>query len=173
MIRVVRTPDAAQLAELNSHFAEMTIDGSGLSVSGPLPVEVSDDDELDHARLVLRLNPMRNARLHELIDALNDLGTSTGRPDVAEGRQSASRVVSRCAALSTAERARDRTFSAGGRPSAPAATASRSIVKIRSPICSEIDSSWMRRSSCSVVIRSWCHPGETRSTDLVLLLTGR
>jgi hypothetical protein len=38
-----------------------------------LPVEVADRDELDHARVVLRLDPMRNARLHELIDVLNDL----------------------------------------------------------------------------------------------------
>jgi hypothetical protein len=73
VIRVVKAPDATQLAELNDRFAELTIDGAGLSVTEPLPVEVADRDELDHARVVLRLDPMRNARLHELIDALNDL----------------------------------------------------------------------------------------------------
>jgi len=73
VIRVVKAPDATQLADLNARFADVTTDRSGLSVTEPLPVEVADRDELDHDRVLLRLDPMRNARLHELIGALNDL----------------------------------------------------------------------------------------------------
>lgn len=73
VIRVVRAPDPTQLTYLNARFNRLTIDGSGCSVTEPLPPEVTDDDALDLDRIVLRLDPIHNAGLHELIAALNDL----------------------------------------------------------------------------------------------------
>ncbi len=68
--RVPPTPD--ELAELNQRFADLLVDGA-IEISDPLPAEVSDSDHLGLARLVMRYDARRAARLRGLIDALNDL----------------------------------------------------------------------------------------------------
>lgn len=73
VIRVERAPDPMQLARINERFGALAIGGSGISVRGPLPPELADGDALDLDRVVLRLDPAKNARLHDLIDGLNDL----------------------------------------------------------------------------------------------------
>ena len=55
-----------------SGFADLLVDGR-IERTDPLPAEVADRDNLDLARLVMRFDARRAARLRGLIDALNDL----------------------------------------------------------------------------------------------------
>lgn len=72
VLRLHRLPDAAGFAELNSQFAALTTDGKGLAALKISRAEREDADELDAERVGLRLNPVRMAGLHQLIDALNN-----------------------------------------------------------------------------------------------------
>ncbi|MEO6317811.1 MAG: TIGR00730 family Rossman fold protein [Acidimicrobiales bacterium] len=72
VIRVRVAPSPDELVDLNERFADLLIDGT-IEVSEPLPAEVSDRDHLDLARLVMRYDARKAARLRGLIDALNDL----------------------------------------------------------------------------------------------------
>ena len=77
-VRVAPTPD--QLAALNAQFAPLVADGE-IEVRGPLRAERDDDDRLDLARVVLRLNQFKVGELHRLIRALNDLPSARATPE--------------------------------------------------------------------------------------------
>ena len=72
MIRLRSAPTEAELAKLNAEFADICLEG-GIEVSEPLQAEVSGDDNLDLARLVLRFDMHSHGRLRLLINALNTL----------------------------------------------------------------------------------------------------
>ncbi len=72
VLRLNRAPNADQVAQLNTQFAEW-IGPEGLALTGPLPVEIGEHDDLDAARIKLRWNRRQPGRLRLLIDALNAL----------------------------------------------------------------------------------------------------
>ena len=72
VVRVLHAPTAAEVSDLNDRFADLLVDGA-IEASEPLPAEVSDRDHLDLARLVMRYDARKAARLRGLIDAVNDL----------------------------------------------------------------------------------------------------
>ncbi len=55
-----------------TRFQDITVPGGAIVASGPLAVEVEDDDALDLPRLVLDFNRRDFGRLRSLIDAIND-----------------------------------------------------------------------------------------------------
>lgn len=69
-LRAAPTPD--EVAELDERFRDLVLEGT-IRATDPLPPEVSDRDELDLPRLVVRYDPRRAGRLRELINALNAL----------------------------------------------------------------------------------------------------
>lgn len=71
VIRMQRGPSRQQLADLQARFAAMCIGDSCFEITRALPAEVSDGDELDLARIKVRLDPMQVGRLQELIGELN------------------------------------------------------------------------------------------------------
>lgn len=87
VIRLNRAPDVAQTEVLNERFASLTTDGAGIRIAKISKAERVDGDEVDAARVALRLNPVRMAGLHELIGALNDL---VDQPNVSASRSSSS-----------------------------------------------------------------------------------
>lgn len=74
VIRVATVPDPAALTALNERFACLTVDGAGLRVTEASSIEVAEGDDVDAGRLVLKLDPVHVAGLHQLIVALNDVG---------------------------------------------------------------------------------------------------
>lgn len=75
VVRLHATPTAAEVERLNDEFPDICTDGR-IEVTEPLSAEVSDDDHLDLARLVMKFDVRQNSRLRELIDVLNRLGTA-------------------------------------------------------------------------------------------------
>lgn len=73
VVRMHRGPDADELAAINTDFAHLT-DGTPITETGPLPVEVDDDDELSRDRLLIRYGPGHYGRLRGLVDRINSLG---------------------------------------------------------------------------------------------------
>lgn len=73
IIRVNVAPDTAQLAELNERYGSYSTDGRGLRVTGPYRIEKAENDDLEAARVVIRLDPFKVGNLHQIIHALNDL----------------------------------------------------------------------------------------------------
>jgi uncharacterized protein (TIGR00730 family) len=72
VLRLVRKPSPAQVAELRREFADIVEHGD-MDVTGPLPIE-RDEPHLHHLhRLVFNFNRRDHARLRMLIDRLNDL----------------------------------------------------------------------------------------------------
>ena len=72
VIRLRSQPTEAELTRLSDDFADICVEG-GIDATDPLPVEISDDDHVDLPRLVLQFDRMHQARLRQLIDALNRL----------------------------------------------------------------------------------------------------
>jgi uncharacterized protein (TIGR00730 family) len=72
VIRLRHAPTDAELAELASEFADLTLSGA-LERSEPLAEEVAGNDHLHLARLVARYNTSRAGRLRALLDRLNRL----------------------------------------------------------------------------------------------------
>ena len=72
VIRLRQAPTPDQLAALNHRFGDLAGPG-GITVTGPLPEEVADSDQLDLARIKLRFDKHRHGMLRALIDALNEL----------------------------------------------------------------------------------------------------
>ena len=79
VIRLRSAPTEAELAKLNAEFADICLEG-GIEVSEPLQAEVSGDDNLDLARLVLRFDMHSHGRLRLLINALNTLPSLVETP---------------------------------------------------------------------------------------------
>lgn len=71
VLRIRRAPDAAQLAALNTEFADIVARGA-IEVVPPSKAEVADHDHLDLVRLRFRFNRHGFARLRSLIDRLNE-----------------------------------------------------------------------------------------------------
>ncbi len=72
IIRVRRSPNDTQLAELNREFAHLVESGE-IRRTEPYGVEKRDGDQLDLDRIVMRFNQRGFAELRGLIDALNRL----------------------------------------------------------------------------------------------------
>jgi uncharacterized protein (TIGR00730 family) len=72
VMRVRHAPTDVELAELNTRFGPIATDGI-IRNSPALPAEVSTDDHLELARVVLRYNGFAAGQLRLLIDALNSL----------------------------------------------------------------------------------------------------
>ena len=72
IVRLRHEPTDADVATLNEGFRDLLVDGS-IERSEPLPAEVSDRDNLELPRLVMRYEPRKAARLRALINALNEL----------------------------------------------------------------------------------------------------
>ncbi len=77
VMRMLRAPDRAELAELNREFADIVAEGS-MRLSKPLPPERSDGDHLDLDRLAFRFDKVHYGRLRQLIDALNRIAVPAG-----------------------------------------------------------------------------------------------
>jgi uncharacterized protein (TIGR00730 family) len=71
VVRLRRDLTDAELQELNERFRDLLLDGA-IARSAPLAPEVSDRDNLELPRLVMRYDPRRSGRLRALIDAVND-----------------------------------------------------------------------------------------------------
>ena len=72
VVRLRAAPSEAELAQLNSEFADLVTSGE-IAPTEPLTSEVSTADYLELPRLVLRFDRARHGRLRSLIDALNRL----------------------------------------------------------------------------------------------------
>lgn len=72
VIRLRSEPTPVELDALSEQFADIC-DEHGLRATAPLPAEVATDDHLDLPRVVLRFDLIQQARLRQLIDALNTL----------------------------------------------------------------------------------------------------
>jgi len=72
VIRLQAEPTRDEVATLNEEFADLCTEGA-VETTGPLPAEVSDRDELDRPRLVLRFDVRKGGRFRSFIDALNHL----------------------------------------------------------------------------------------------------
>ena len=77
VLRMRHTPTDDELADLNERFADLLVEGS-IERRDPLPAEVSDRDQLDLPRLVMRYDARKAARLRGLINAVNDLPSLAG-----------------------------------------------------------------------------------------------
>jgi uncharacterized protein (TIGR00730 family) len=69
VLRVQVQPSKAELADLNTRFADIVTRGS-IRTAGPFPPERNDHPELP--RLAFRFDRFRYARLRQLIDAVNE-----------------------------------------------------------------------------------------------------
>ncbi|HEY8544058.1 MAG TPA: TIGR00730 family Rossman fold protein [Acidimicrobiales bacterium] len=72
VVRLQAEPTAAEVAALNEEFADLLTEGT-IEPTAPLPAEVSDRDELERPRLVMRFDVRKGGRFRSLIDALNRL----------------------------------------------------------------------------------------------------
>jgi uncharacterized protein (TIGR00730 family) len=79
VVRLHHAPTDAEIAQLNERFSDLLVDGR-IERTEPLPAEVADRDNLALARLVMRFDARRAARLRSLIDALNDLPSARDAP---------------------------------------------------------------------------------------------
>jgi hypothetical protein len=70
VMRLLRSPDRAEVAALAEEFADIVASGT-MRMSKPLPPERHDHDHLDLPRLVFRFDKLHYGRLRQLIDALN------------------------------------------------------------------------------------------------------
>lgn len=75
VLRLRAEPTDAEVDALNDEFAHLLLEGR-IERSGPLPPEVSSDDQVDLPRLVMVLDQYRVGSLHRLIRALNRLDSA-------------------------------------------------------------------------------------------------
>jgi uncharacterized protein (TIGR00730 family) len=75
VIRLRRAPTDTELAALDEEFRDLALDG-GIERTTPLPAEISDRDQLDLPRLVLRFDPRKGGGFRELIAAVNALASA-------------------------------------------------------------------------------------------------
>lgn len=79
VMRLKVEPTDLEVAELQERFADITTDGV-IRHTRPLPVERSNDDNVDLPRLALRFDRFQHGRLRLLIDAVNDLPSAPAVP---------------------------------------------------------------------------------------------
>jgi uncharacterized protein (TIGR00730 family) len=75
VIRLRGEPTDEEIAALNQEFADLVTEGT-IERTGPLPAEVSDNDQLDMHRLVLNYDVRKGGRFREMIRALNGLASA-------------------------------------------------------------------------------------------------
>jgi len=75
VLRLRSAPDRIERLSLSEEFADIRTDG-GLEASGPLDIEVADDDHVDLPRLVMRFDRASHGRLRQLIDRLNQVSSA-------------------------------------------------------------------------------------------------
>jgi uncharacterized protein (TIGR00730 family) len=75
VVRLRAEPTGAEVAALNEEFADLLTEGR-IERTPPLQAEVSDNDQLDLPRLVMRFDVRRGGRFRELIRALNGLASA-------------------------------------------------------------------------------------------------
>jgi uncharacterized protein (TIGR00730 family) len=79
VVRLRHAPTDDEVAMLNERFGDLLTEGQ-IERTDPLPAEVADKDNVELARLVMRFDARRAARLRTLIDALNDLPSAAATP---------------------------------------------------------------------------------------------
>ena len=72
VVRLRAEPSDDEVAALAEEFADVCVGGT-IERTGPLPAEVSDNDQLDMARIILTFDPRKGGRFREMIRALNGL----------------------------------------------------------------------------------------------------
>ncbi len=77
VIRLRRAPDDAALAELSARFADITT-ARGIWRTGPYAVERASNDHLELERVAMEFDRFHQARLRQLIDALNGFAPAAG-----------------------------------------------------------------------------------------------
>jgi uncharacterized protein (TIGR00730 family) len=88
VIRLQAAPTPEELAQLSAQFSDICV-GGGIEATDPLPAEVHDNDELDKPRIMFKFDRMHQARLRELINALNQLDSApSGQPDARHYQES-------------------------------------------------------------------------------------
>jgi uncharacterized protein (TIGR00730 family) len=70
VLRVMHNPSDAQLAQLNSEFADIIVSGQ-IELTGPLPDEDNEPELKDMGRLVMHFNRKNLGRLRQLINRIN------------------------------------------------------------------------------------------------------
>jgi uncharacterized protein (TIGR00730 family) len=75
VIRLQAEPTDEELEHLSTAFADIIVNGT-IERTPPLPPEVAGDDQLDKPRVVLRFDRHGFARLRQLLDELNRLGSA-------------------------------------------------------------------------------------------------
>lgn len=75
VLRLRAQPSDEEIEALNAEFGYLTT-GAGIARSGPLRVEVADDDEVDLPRLVFVADRFRVGSLFQLIRAVNGLSSA-------------------------------------------------------------------------------------------------
>jgi uncharacterized protein (TIGR00730 family) len=75
VLRLRHQPTAGEVDALNDEFAGLLAEGR-IESRGALRAEREDDDLVDLPRLVLRMNQFRVGELHQLIRAINRLGSA-------------------------------------------------------------------------------------------------
>jgi uncharacterized protein (TIGR00730 family) len=80
VIRLRSRPTGAEVAALSEEFADICTSGGIRVLDRPLPAEVQSGDVVDLPRVALQFDRMSYARLHLLIEALNDLPTAPPLP---------------------------------------------------------------------------------------------
>jgi uncharacterized protein (TIGR00730 family) len=72
VVRLQAEPTPAEIDELNERFGDLVLEGR-IAASRPLPPEVSDRDQLDLPRLVMRFDVRQGGRFRAFIEAVNQL----------------------------------------------------------------------------------------------------
>jgi len=80
VIRLRSKPTGTEAAALSEEFADICTNGGIRVLDGPLPAEARSDDVVNLPRLALHFDRLSYARLHLLIDAINDLPTAPPLP---------------------------------------------------------------------------------------------
>ena len=75
VIRLMHAPTSAQLAALNTEFADIC-NGGPIALTAPWTAEIAEDDHPDLVRLSLRFDKRHWSRLRSLINALNRSSTN-------------------------------------------------------------------------------------------------
>jgi hypothetical protein len=70
VLRLRQAPDEQQLADLNSRYSDILVEGE-ISTISPTEAEIADDDSVDLQRVALHFDRRSFGRLRKLIDELN------------------------------------------------------------------------------------------------------
>ncbi len=92
VLRLKHEPTAAEVAALDTAFADICVAGlGGFELVGPSPEEVAESDSLDLHRLSFPFDRLQSGRLRQLINHLNGLSSVTGTSPGSESPEVAQR----------------------------------------------------------------------------------